>query len=131
MNKRAILVLRVLYAIFLIGTGIMTIGFHFNQPEWPKSPAGEFLIAVGKTGYLLGWVGIFKTVTGLLMLIPKTEKLAYLMALPYSINIILWVSLVAHEWLHIGIPNFVVSIILVSAHWKHYRLILTHQTQTT
>lgn len=129
MNRRVILILRLLYAVFLIGTGIMTIGLHFNPPEWHQSPAGEFLIAAGKTGYLLGWVGVFKTITGLFMLLPKTEKLAYLMALPYSINIFLWVTLVAHEWLHIGIPNFLVSIILVATHWDHYSPIFSNKVR--
>jgi hypothetical protein len=89
MKKTVIIALRLLYAVFLIGTGIMTIGLHFSSPEWPQSPAGEFLVAAGKTGYLVGWVGIFKTLTGVLMLIPRTEKLAYLMALPYAVNILL------------------------------------------
>lgn len=106
----------------------MTIGFHYNPPEWPQSPAGEFLIAAGKTGYLVGWVGIFKTITGLFMLLSKTEKLAYLMALPYSVNILFWVTMVAHEWLIIGIPNFLISTTLVAAHWKNYRCIFVSQT---
>ncbi len=124
MKAKALFALRLLYAAFLIGTGIMTIGFHFNPPAWPQSPAGEFLTAAGKTGYLVGWVGLFKTATGILMLIPRTEKLAYLMALPYTVNILLWVTCVAHEWLHIGIPNFLASVILIAANFRHYRAFL-------
>jgi len=64
MRSKAVFAVRLLYAVFLIGTGVMTIGFQFNPPEWPQSPAGDFLIAAGKTGYLVGWVGVFKTLTG-------------------------------------------------------------------
>ena len=124
MKHKAVFTLRLLYAVFLIGTGLMTIGFHFNPPEWPDSPAGEFLIAVGKTGYLVGWVGLFKATTGTLMLIPRTEKLAYLMALPYTVNILFWVTFVAHEWLLIVIPNFAASVVLVALHWERYRPIV-------
>lgn len=121
MKQKVLLALRLLYAVFLIGTGIMTLSFHFNPPEWPDSPAGEFLIAAGKTGYLVGWVGIFKTLTGVLMLIPRTEKLAYLMALPYAVNILLWVTFVAHEWLGLGLADFVVSMFLVWAYRDFYQ----------
>ncbi|MDF1737870.1 MAG: hypothetical protein P1U86_01830 [Verrucomicrobiales bacterium] len=124
MKKKATLTLRLLYAVFLIGTGIMTMGFHFNPPEWPQSPAGEFLRAAGETGYLVGWVGLFKAVTGLLILIPRTEKVAYLMALPYAFNILLWVTFVAHEWLLIGIPNFLAIAILIALNFDSYRSLL-------
>lgn len=124
MKSKAVFPVRLLYAVFFIGTGVMTIGFQFNPPEWPQSPAGEFLIAAGKTGYLVGWVGIFKTLTGVLMLIPRTAKLAYLMALPYTVNILLWVTFVAHEWLLVGIPDFLASVFLLAMHSEHYLPIL-------
>ena len=128
MKSKIILAVRLLYAVFLIGTGVMTIGFQINPPEWPQSPAGAFLTAAGNTGYLVGWVGIFKTLTGILMLIPRTAKLAYLMALPYTVNILLWVTLVAHEWLLIGIPNFIVSVFLLAVHFDHYRPLIKRDT---
>jgi hypothetical protein len=52
MKTKALFALRLLYAAFLIGTGVMTIGLHSNPPEWPQSPAGEFLKAAGNSGYL-------------------------------------------------------------------------------
>ncbi len=125
MKKKATFILGLFYALFLIGTGIMTIGFHFNPPEWPRSPAGEFLHAAGETGYLVGWVGLFKATTGTLMLVPRTAKVAYLMALPYATNILLWVTCVAHEWLLIGIPNFLACITLIAIHFDHYRPLFT------
>ena len=124
MKHKAVFTLRLLYAAFLIGTGVMTIGLHFNPPEWPDSPAGEFLLAAGKTGYLVGWVGLFKTVTGVLMPISRTAKVAYLMALPYATNILLWVTFVAHEWLLIGIPDFLACVALVAMNFNCYRPLL-------
>lgn len=121
MLDKTTFVVRLLYSVFLITTGIMTIGFQMSPPQWPQSPAGEFLISAGNTGYLVGWVGIFKTLTGILMLIPQTAKLAYLLVLPYTINILLWVIFVAHEWLLIGIFDFVASIFLVAVHFDYYR----------
>jgi hypothetical protein len=129
MRSKAVFAVRLLYAVFLIGTGVMTIGFQFNPPEWPQSPAGDFLIAAGKTGYLVGWVGVFKTLTGVLMLIPRTEKIAYLMVLPYSVNILLWVTFVAHEWLLIGIPDFLASIFLIAVHFDHYLPLVKSERQ--
>ena len=63
------------------------------------------------------------------MLIPRTENLAYLMALPYTVNILLWVTCVAHEWLLIGIPNFLASVVLIAMNWKRYRPILKSEKQ--
>ena len=54
------------------------------------------------------------------MLIPRTEKLAYLMVLPYTVNILLWVTFVAHEWLLLGILDFLASIFLLAMHYEHY-----------
>ena len=125
MKQKVLLALRLLYAVFLIGTGIMTLRLQFSPPEWPESAAGAFLRAAGATGYLIGWVGIFKTLTGVLMLIPRTEKLAYLMALPYAVNILLWVTFVAHEWLLIGILDFLVSVTLIVMHFDSYRCLLS------
>ena len=125
MKNKATLIVRVLYAVFLVGTGAMTISFQFSPPDWPQSPAGEFLIAAGNTGYLVAWVGLFKVVTGILMLFPRMALLAYLMALPYAVNILLWVTFVAHEWLLIGIPNFLAAVFLVATHFDHYRPLFT------
>lgn len=124
MKQKIVLIVRILYGAFLIGTGVMTIGFQFNPPEWPDSPAGEFLTAAGKTGYLVGWVGIFKAVTGALMLFPRTAIIAYVMALPYTVNILFWVTFVAHEWLLIGIPNFLASVFLIVMNFDRYRPLL-------
>ena len=127
MKTKAVLAVRLLYALFLIGTGVMTIGFQFNPPEWPQSPAGEFLMAAGKTGYLVGWVGVFKALTGVLILIPRTEKLAYIMALPYAVNILLWVTFVAHEWLLVGVLDFLASLFLIAMHYEHYLPIIKRE----
>lgn len=120
MKNKALLVLRIVYALFLIGTGFMTLSFQFDPPAWPESPAGDFLMAAGQTGYLVAWIGIFKALTGFLMLLRRTEKLAYIMAIPYTVNIILWVTFVAHEWLWIGLLNFTASILLFVANFKFY-----------
>lgn len=131
MKHTTTLAVRLLYAVFLIGTGVMTTTFQLSPPDWPESPAGAFLIAAGNTGYLIAWVGVFKVLTGGLMLFPRTARLAYLMALPYSVNILLWVTFVAHEWLLIGIPNFLASLFLIVMHFDYYRPLITGYTPQT
>ncbi len=66
---RLALVVRLLFAFFLFGTGIMTMGFATRGYPVSDAPdeVGQFMIALENTGYLIYWVGLFKTVAGGLM----------------------------------------------------------------
>lgn len=120
---RLALVVRLLFALFLFGTGIMTMQFGLNG--YPASDApdevGRFMMALEKTGYLIFWVGLFKAVTGGLMFFPRTAPLAVLMSLPYAFNILLYVTFFAHQFLAIGLPDFAACALLIYCYFDWYR----------
>lgn len=116
-------VVRLLFALFLFGTGVMTMGFAINGYPVSESPddVGRFMIALEQTGYLIFWVGLFKTVAGGLMFWPRTAPLAVLMSLPYAFNILLYVTLFAHKYLAIGLPDFAACAFLLYCYFAWYR----------
>ena len=88
------------------------------------------MLALQKTGYLIFWVGLFKTVVGGLMFFPRTAPLAVLMSLPYAFNILLYVTFFAHKYLVIGLPDFAACAFLIYCYFDWYRPILATPTST-
>jgi hypothetical protein len=130
---RLALVVRLLFALFLIGTGIMTMGFAVNGYPVGNSPddVGQFMLALQGTGYLIFWVGFFKTVAGGLMFFSRTAPLAVLMSLPYAFNILLYVTFFAHQYLAIGLPDFAACALLIYCYFDWYRPIFAGPTDTS
>ncbi|MEO9592447.1 hypothetical protein [Rhodopirellula bahusiensis] len=120
---RLAFVVRNLFALFLFGTGIMTMGFGLNGYPVDQTPdeVGRFMIALQATGYLIFWVGLFKTIAGGLMFFPRTAPLAILMSLPYAFNILLYVTLFARQFLAIGLPDFGACVFLLYCYFDWYR----------
>lgn len=120
---RAALAVRLLFAAFLVGTGMMTMGFGVNG--YPVSESldnvDQFFIAIEKTGYLIFWVGLFKAVTGGLMFFQRTAPLAVLMSLPYAFNILLYVTFFARKYLAVGLPDFAACAFLLYCYFDWYR----------
>ncbi|WP_372726304.1 hypothetical protein [Novipirellula sp.] len=127
---RLALVTRILFAVFLFGTGIMTMSFAINGYPVGESPdeVGRFMIAIGKTGYLIFWVGLFKTLVGGLMFFQRIAALAILMSLPYAFNILLYVTFFAHQYLVIGLPDFAACALLIYCYFDWYRPIFAGPT---
>lgn len=130
---RAAMVVRILFALFLFGTGIMTIGFAVNGYPVSEAPdeVGRFMMALEKTGYLIFWVGFFKTVVGGLMFFPRTAPLAVLMSLPYAFNILLYVTFFAHQYLLIGLPDFAACALLIYCYFDWYRPIFARPSNAS
>lgn len=129
---RLAFVVRILFALFLFGTGIMTMGFATRGYPVGETPdeVGQFMIAIAKTGYLIFWVGFLKTVAGGLMFFPRTAPLAILMALPYAFNILLYVIFFAHKYLVFGLPDFAACAFLIYCYFDWYRPIFAGPTST-
>ena len=87
-------------------------------------PTGEFLRAVVTTGYLWPFIGIFKFVIGILILIPRYNPLGTIVAFPYNVNILLWVTLLATQWAVMGVPVCLASCYLFYAYSDRYKPII-------
>lgn len=127
---RLAIVVRLLFALFLFGTGIMTMGLAVNgyPVSEPPDDVGRFMMAIEATGYLIFWVGLFKAVAGGVMFFPRTAPLAVLMSLPYAFNILLYVTLFAHQYLAIGLPDFAACAFLLYCYFDWYRPIFAGPT---
>lgn len=128
--SRLAMAVRLLFALFLFGTGVMTMGFAINGYPVSESPdnVGRFMMALEKTGYLIFWVGLFKAIVGGLMFFPRTAPLAILMSLPYTFNILLYVTFFAHKYIVVGIPDFTACAFLIYCYFDWYRPILSGPT---
>lgn len=131
-SPRLALAVRLLFAFFLFGTGIMTMGFATRGYPVSDAPdeVGQFMMALENTGYLIFWVGLFKTLAGGLMFFPRTAPLAVLMSLPYAFNILLYVTFFAHQYLVIGLPDFAACAFLLYCYFDWYRPIFAGPTST-
>lgn len=127
---RLAMVVRLLFALFLFGTGIMTMSLAMRGYPVDETPddVGRFMMAIEATGYLIFWVGLFKAVAGGLMFFPRTAPLAVLMSLPYTFNILLYVTLFAHKYLAIGLPDFAACAFLLYCYFDWYRPIFAGPT---
>ncbi|WP_184304473.1 hypothetical protein [Aporhodopirellula rubra] len=130
---RVAIVVRILFALFLFGTGLMTMRFAVNGYPVTETPddVGRFMMALETTGYLIFWVGLFKTITGGLMFFPRTAPLAVLMSLPYAFNILLYVTFFAHQFLAIGLPDFAACVLLIYCYFDWYRPIFSGPQKLT
>ncbi|QEG40819.1 hypothetical protein UC8_28370 [Roseimaritima ulvae] len=108
------------------------MGFAMRGYPVDQTPdeVGQFMIALEKTGYLIFWVGLFKTLAGGLMFLPRTAPLAILMALPYAFNILLYVTFFAHKYLVVGLPDFAACAFLLYCYIDWYRPIFAGPTGT-
>ncbi len=86
--------------------------------------ASLFVKAIVETGYLWVFFGIYKVVTGFLMLVPKTGPLAIIMAAPYTANILPYVIFVEKNFIGLGIVVFLVNCYLIYAYFDRYKSII-------
>jgi hypothetical protein len=127
-HKIPTLVIRILFGLFLLLSGMMMLvvaakgGPDISEVE---GPTADFLTAVVQTGYLWKFIGLFKLVTGILVLVPRTAPLGIIAAFPYSVNILLWVIFVARQWAVMGIPDFLLCCYLIYAYFDRYKSIIS------
>lgn len=116
-------VLRIIFGLFLLGSGLISLLSEptgFIEQEQVESTKA-FLQALLETGYIFPWIGIFKIIAGILVLIPRTAKLGVLAALPFFVNILLYTIFVAPQYLVLGIISLLLNLYLIWAYFDWYR----------
>lgn len=114
---------RYLFALFLVSTGLMTMMFGVQGYPLPDelSPFRDFMKAMDDTGYIIFWVGLIKFIAGSLLFVRRTTPLALLIALPYTVNILLYCIFIANQYLLLGIPDFLCNAFLIYAWFDWYK----------
>lgn len=115
--------LRYLFALFLVSTGFTTIGFGVRSYPLPDEPSRfrDFMQAIDDTGYIVFWVGLVEFIAGSLLFVRRTTPLALLIALPNTVNILLYCIFIANRYLLIGVPDFLCNVFLTYAWFDWYQ----------
>lgn len=127
MNKYVYLGAKYLFGIFLVLSAVGTAVSIFSgeamnfSTGYPETAAQDFVAAVIETGWVLKFISVTKLFAGLLILLPKTEKLGVLVAFPYSVGMLLWGVFTAPSHVAIMAVIFILNIILVKKHIDSYR----------
>jgi putative oxidoreductase len=91
---------------------------HFIQMPLMAGNAGAFAGLLYSTGFL-AFVKVLEISFGLLLLIPKTRALAYLLIAPISVNILLFEIYMAHQ-LGIGVLLILLNVIGIFVNKEKY-----------
>ncbi len=88
MNK-ATLIIRILLGLMLIVFGLNKFLQFMPMPPLPDA-AGEFMGALGKSGYIMPIVAIVEIIVGILLLLNKYVPLAMIILFPVLLNAFLF-----------------------------------------
>ena len=124
-------VVRVFLGLFMLASGVMMWKVNpqpgESLPGMQPGPLADWLQAVIDTGYLWQWIFVFKTVNGVLLLVPRTTTIGILAAFPYYVNLLIYTVAMAQLWLFLSVPAFLATVYLLFAHWERYRHVVVRE----
>ena len=124
-------VVRVFLGLFMLASGVMMWKVNpqpgESLPGMQPGPLADWLQAVIDTGYLWQWIFVFKTVNGVLVLVPRTSTIGILAALPYYVNLLIYTVAMAQLWLFLSVPAFLATVYLLFAYWERYRHVVVRE----
>ena len=118
MNSKLTMILRLVLAIALLVFGTNKF-FHFIPMGAP--PAGSFMDALIKTGYMMPLIALSEIIPGFLLLINKWKGLALVWLVPISVNIVLFH--ITFDIASIGPAALIaiLNVVLIYANWKKFK----------
>jgi len=120
MNSKITMVLRLLLAIILLVFGLNKF-FNFMPMPPMEGPPGEFMGALGNTGYMFPLIALTEVIAGALLLVNKFKGLALIMVSIISVNIVLFHLVLAPAGIALAAVVAILNIILIYANWKKFR----------
>ena len=120
MNSKITMVLRLLLAIILLVFGLNKF-FNFMPMPPMEGPPGDFMAALGKTGYMFPLIALTEVVAGALLLVNKFKGLALILVSIISVNIVLFHIALAPAGIGLAAVVAILNIILIYANWKKFR----------
>lgn len=112
---------------YLLGLVFVVFGAEFflhfmPTPPPPTGDAGAFAGLLYKTGFL-AFVKILEISFGLLLLVPKTRALGYLLIAPIIVNILLFEIFMAHQ-IGLGIALMILNVVGIFVNKEKYLSII-------
>jgi putative oxidoreductase len=124
--KTTDLVIRIILGIGLVFFGLNGF-FHWMTP--PPSPEGEvnFMMALGKAGYVFPIVYTVLIISGVSFLSNKLVPIGLLILTPILINIVLVHLVFSPQAILFGGVFFILMIILYCLRWKNFLPLFNHK----
>ena len=120
MNSKLTMVLRLLLGLILLVFGANKFFNFLPMPPMEGAP-GEFMGALGKTGYMFPLIALTEIVAGVLLLLNKWKGLALIFAAIISVNIVLFHLALAPAGIALAAVVAVLNIILIYANWHKFK----------
>ena len=88
MNKKVVLIVRVIFGIMLIALGSFSF-MNLPIPDYPAKAKG-FLVAIADTGYMNYTIGLIFMIVGLMFVSGRYVALGALLLAPIIVNVLLF-----------------------------------------
>ncbi len=122
MNSKILLVIRIVFALFLLFFGLNKF-FHFMSPPPPPEEAMAYWtgLSASKTMTL---VAIVEIAAGLALLLNKYASLMMLILMSVSVNAVLYHATLDPASIGMALALLVLNIIMLYAYKDHYKSLL-------
>jgi len=120
MNKKLVLVVRILLGILLVIFGSNKFIGFLPDFEFANPEAGVLFGALANS-YILKTVGFIEVIVGLLLVSNKFVPFALLLMAPISVNIILFHSTLDPANIGPGAFVFIVNAFLIYTNWNSFK----------
>ena len=119
MNKKAILIVRVLFGVMLIAFGSFSF-MNLPIPDYPGK-AKAFLVALADTGYMNYFMVVVFIIVGLMFISGRYVALGALLLAPISVNIVLFHVFLDMKTILFALVLALLNIFIIYAEWDKYR----------
>lgn len=120
MKSKLTMILRIVLAIVLLVFGASKFYSFMPAMEMPE-PAGNFMMALMATGYMLKLVGATEIVVGLLLLLNKWTPFALVVLAPLSLNMLLFHVFLAPAGIGPAALVTLINTYLIYTYWKKFK----------
>ena len=122
MNSKILLVIRIVFALFLLFFGLNKF-FHFMSPPPPPEEAMAYWtgLSVSKTMTL---VAIVEIAAGLALLLNKYASLMMLILMSVSVNAVLYHATLDPASIGMALALLILNVIMLYAYKDHYKSLL-------
>ena len=122
MNSKLTMALRILLGLILVVFGANKFLDFMPHMEMPE-PAGNLMMAMMASGYMLKLVGATEIVVGILLLIKKWVPLALVVLAPISVNMILFHLFLAPAGIVPAAVVTIINIALIYNNWSKLKIL--------
>ncbi|MCF6213166.1 MAG: DoxX protein [Flavobacteriaceae bacterium] len=120
MNTKLSMVLRILLGLILVIFGANKFLDFMPHMEMPKA-AGDFMMAMMATGYMLKLLGATEVIVGLLLLTKKWNGLALVVLAPISVNMVFFHLSLAPAGIGPAAIVTLINALLIYDNWGKYK----------